>query len=238
MNSEGLQIIFDRYKGFAIRLAVIIVFMAIALGGIKTTIEEIFAKTQENTQARERLHTLQTKENLLKGESTRDLLTQANRLTSTVPSVIDLPQIVAILQEVATETNVTFGGFSITPDAQAITILSVGKTEKLSSFQFKVNLSGSFEDVQTFIDKLSNVSPMFRGQKLTFTDNHADLIIHFYFQPTFLQEKSQVNLPLQPFTDIHKNAITAVMQLATPGHGESTESAVSVPIEERKNPFQ
>lgn len=226
----------SRYRQLLITIGVLVGIALAVTQAIKPTIDGIF-ETQGNIEsARGKLAALSAKEELLRKEPRDRLALQAKKLDDVLPSVIDLSVIVATLQKVASDTEISLSEFSISSMTQAVTILPTEETEKLSNFQFKVALSGNFENTKRFIDRLGFVSPMLRMENLDFADGKSQAVINFYFQPK-LSTKPSVDSPLVTLSDSNRKAIDEVFRLESP---VLEEPLVGTPAAEpsRENPFR
>jgi len=164
------------------------------------------------------------------------LLASADKLNEAVPSTINLPLILATLQKIADESQVVLGEFSLSPTTSIISFLPVDKGDKLTSFQFNVNLSGTFENMEIFIDKLGLVSPILRIEKIVFAEDKTKAAINFYFSPV-KSEKQDVTAPLYPLSKEQEKAIESAQLLAPPAL-EEFSSASSSANTDRQSPFR
>src|SRR5581483_7924829 len=183
-NNEAAAARLNRYKNLVIQLVVFVVFLILSIQGIKGTWDSISAENDTISQLEERLGSLTQKEAILRSVSTQgSFLEQQGKLKEAIPSLIDLPLILATLQKIGDETHVVLGEFSIAPNAAVVSLVSLGEDNRLTSFQFQVNLTGSFDDLQAFINRLGSVSPMLRITTITFTRDNSKATINFYFEP-------------------------------------------------------
>lgn len=229
---------FGRYKRLVVILGIGIVFGFVAIEGIKAILDKIVTKKDEIAKAEERLEKLTTKENILKSEDRENLALEEAKLNEAIPSVIDLPLILAILQKISADTGTTLGDFSISSNTQAITILPVQRAEKLSAFKFKVNLTGGFDATASFIEKLERISPIFRVENVTFLGNASNIIVQFYFQPSSLKTKFEPDESLGDLTAEHKKTIKEVFVLETLRFEEPSLESSSANIGQRRSPFR
>lgn len=238
MSKIDFSTVFHTYKKQVFFLVVTLAFGFIAIQGIKATVNEIIAKNDAIAKAQERFERLSDKETLLKSEDRQRLRGETVNLDKAIPSVIDLPLILTILQKTASETGVTLGDLSLASNTQAIAILPIDKAEKLSSFQFSVNLSGSFEGIEGFAEKLGNISPMQGIANITFAADKAKIVVSFYFQPRSLKTKLEPDEPLVVLTNDHKKTIEEVLQLEISQPDDSNAASPSAQTQERENPFR
>lgn len=225
----------NRYRQLAITLGVIIGIALAVTQAIKPTIDGIFAAQASIADMEGRLATLSIKEEILKKDSQEKLVSQANLLEDALPSVIDLSVIVSTVQKVASDTEITLGEFSISSTTQVVSIIPIQQAEKVSSFQFKVTLGGSFENIKRFVERLGFVSPMLRMEGLEFSGETSKAVLNFYFQPQ-LAATQDVDSPLAALSDSHKKAIDEVGKLEPP----VLEVVVATPgaTLEGENPFR
>lgn len=225
-----------RYKNFLIRAFVLVVMVFVATRLILPTVENITETQSKIIDEKERLSNLTKKEEFLKSVNRERLSQQARKLSEALPSAIDLPLILATLQKVAFDTDVTLGEFSLSSTSQALIIIPVQQAEKLSSFQFRVNLSGTLENMERFIKRLGFVSPMLSMEGIEFDSITSKATINFYFQ---LQPASKppVDAPLTELTVRHTKAINDVFALEPP---VLEEPLVATPsgVGDRESPFR
>lgn len=217
--------IFGKYKGklFGVLVVAGVFFLTVVVIG--PTIEGIFQAKTNITDLENQLAQLTAKEEFLKKTVGNRLISQAAKLNNAIPSVINLPLILATLQKTAAAAGVTIGEFSIATNVAAITLIPVDKADKLSSFQFKVNLSGSFDNIERFIEQLGNVTPILRVVSLEFSQEKSSVVLSFYFQSS--DTKTKIDTPLIQLTDRQNKALEKVFELEPPVIEESIQSSSS-----------
>lgn len=226
--------IFGKYKGklFGVLVVAGVFFLTVAV--IQPTIEGIFHAKDNIREAENQLSLLFAKETFFKKTDASKLTLQEQKLNDAIPSVINLPLILATLQKTAAATGVTIGEFSIATNVAAVTLIPIDKADKLSSFQFKVNLSGSFDNIERFIEQLGNVTPILRVISLEFSQEESSVVLSFYFQPK--DTKTKIDSPLIQLTDKQNKALEKVFELEPPVIEESIQSSSSATT--RTTPFR
>lgn len=204
--------LFEIYKGFLIFCAVAIVISMGFLMAIRPQIDEIGLANEKIAEAETKLAVLKDKEAILRSANNATLTAQSQKLTEAIPTTINLPLILATLQKIAEETNIEIGEFSLSSEVAAVTILPVSNADKLSIFQFKVNVKGNFDDTEKFISRLIEVSPLLRVEIYKFAEVGSSMTLKSYFQP---QAKAILKLesPLTKIAQAENEAITSAMQL-------------------------
>lgn len=217
-------------------IGLLLVAIGLIINGIMGTLTAIATARDSINETSEKLARLESKEASLKNIGHANLAQEAQKLTDAIPQTINLPIIVATLTKIAGDTNVELGDFSISSRSQALTILSVQNAEKLTSFQFRVNLTGNLENTKRFINELGKVSPMLGLEGLEVSTEKSKLILNFYFQPQLIS-KTKLDEFLEPLTDTHRKAISEVLVLSSPGLEEISNASASGTTD-RQNPFR
>lgn len=228
------QSLFERYKIFVIRglTLVVLVFLGTRVTiPMVDSIREVQARIE---QKKERLLLLSNKEDFLKRQNQGTLSYQVQKLNAALPSVIDLPLILATLQKVASDTNIELGEFSLSSRTQVLTVTKIQQGETLTSFQFNVSLAGSLESMEQFIEKLATVSPMLRMAGIDFSNEQSKTTLSFYFQPQ--PGRAPIDAPISELTQAQKNAITEVSSLEPPALVEPVVGSLDGQV--REDPFR
>lgn len=236
-DTTKLPRIFQVYRRFFIVVFLSILVMFIVTQVIKGTIDQISQTQITITEQEVKLAGLTEKESLLQGIDKEMLNQQEKKLDEAIPPTINLPLILATLQKLAQDSEVELGEFSISSSAQVVSIIPIQQADKLSSFQFDINLTGDFEKVKRFTDLVPTVLPMFSVDKIVFSQNNTKATINFYFQPKGLAQKLVVDAPLPKFADTHTEAINDVSKLTPPVFEDAT-LASDAGVIERENPFR
>lgn len=204
-----------RFKGFFIGVGICVGVFFFTLFTIKPTIEGISATQERINQARARLELLTEKERLLKNVNRGEFSAEVEKLNAAIPQSIDLPLILATLEKIAADTQVELGEFSISSVASAINILPIERAEKLSSFQFKMVLKGTFDNLQQFNEQLHTMSPLLRIDSVEFSADKATILVSFSFQPKSTR-KPAIDEPLFAFEAKDKETMRKVSALIPP----------------------
>ncbi|MBI2036064.1 hypothetical protein HYT17_00290 [Candidatus Microgenomates bacterium] len=222
-NKNG--VIFGKHKAklFGVLVTAAVFFLTMAV--IVPTIEGIFQTKTNITEKELALSQLSDKEALLKNTGDNKLKLQAQKLNEAIPSVINLPLILSTLQNTAAVSGVTIGDFSIASNVAAVTLIAVDKADKLSSFQFKVGISGSFDNIEQFIRTLGRVTPFLKVVTLDFSQEKSSVTLSFYFQA--VDAKTGGEFTLTDLSDKQNEALEKVYQLAPPVIEESIQSSSS-----------
>ncbi|GEM_PF-5161970 len=234
-NNSKSSGIFEKHKAKLFGLLVVAGVLFLIIVVVLPTIEGIFQAKANTYDLKNQLSLLSGKETLLKKTDGSKLTLQAQKLNEAIPSVINLPLILATLQKTAAESGVTIGEFSIATNVAAVTLIPVDKADKLSSFQFKVNISGSFDNIERFVEKLGSVTPLLRVVSLEFSQEKSSIALGFYFQAPAKKAKID-DTPLAQLTDKQNKALEKVFELEPPVIEESIQSSSS--SESRTTPFR
>lgn len=225
--------LFARYKSFIIRGLVLIALVFMSTRMIMPMIDSIIETQTVIAQRKEKILRLSDKESFLKRQNKDKMSQQVQKLNNALPFVIDLPLILATLQKVSAETGVELGEFSLSSTTQALIIIPIPQGERFSSFQFQVNLFGSLESMEHFMEKLGTVSPMLRMDGIEFTGDKSKVLLSFYFQPQ--PAKAPIDAPLSELTKGQIGVINEVFSLEPPA---LEEPVVASPSGSRENPFR
>lgn len=236
-NSGKLPTVIRVYRRFFTILVIAVSILLISTLGIKGTMDQITSVQISIAESEAKLAVLNEKENLLRSVDKGTFLEQEKKLDEAIPPIINLPVILATLQKIAVDSSLELGEFSISSTVQIISVLPIEQADKLSSFQFSVNVSGVFEDIKLFADTIPTVLPFLRMEKIEFTEDKTKATIVFYFQPKSLAQKLVVDSALEPLTSEHTKAINDVYSL-TPPVLEEVSIATRAGEVERESPFR
>lgn len=214
-NTKGFFVLFFKYKKNLIILATMVIIIIVITQIIIPTISGIFSERIAITLDETRLARLKQKEEVLKELGDQPLFLEDQKLNQAIPASINLPSILTTIQQVATETNMTLGEFSIASNIQAVGIVPVENAQELSTFHFKAALSGTLENVIRFTEKLASVSPLIQVEKIDFTQDKAMMTFGYYFSPLTSSRPASQDA-LFPINKDMQVALDKALQLRAP----------------------
>jgi hypothetical protein len=214
MNKKYVESI-ARYADLLLWGGISLFVLGMILFAIKPTIDNILETKTRIEEEEKQLALLTQKDDILKKVNKTSLEKQSTELSEAIPYVINLPQIVATLQEAATQTDIKLGEFTISSANSAVTITPLEGGDKITAFEFQTNLDGNFENTEKFLNELSNMRPLIRVASINFSQNSAKAVFRFYFQPK-LKAAPKPEKEIASFTVKETKIIDTVSGLALP----------------------
>lgn len=231
MRNNDLSEMIRKYKALFITAFIIGLPTIVYFVGVSPTLDAITETKTAIQQNQEDYQKLVAKENVLKSFKTQVYASQTSTFENAISPTINLPLILATLQKVATDTGVTLGELSISSTSSTIDIIST-QAGKISSFEFKVELTGSFDQIQTFVRTIHQYEPLMSVESISVSSNKTTMVIRYYFQPASLQKTADIPVTaLTPKDEATLNAITALNPPVITDQTSTTSAS-------RDNPFK
>ena len=147
---------------FYLQILGLILILVIAIRPLAT---KLAANLNTRSQLTKKLAALETKLNTLNGIDTVLIDERVKRMETIFPSVKPIVPLMASLSQLAAESNLSFGGISLSPGS-----LSAGGTvTALNDLRFGFQVGGDFDKISQFMQALENTAPLMKIEEVGLT---------------------------------------------------------------------
>lgn len=231
MNRE-LEFYLEKIKEYGVYLLAFFVFLALASWVLLPQIENVFQNRALLLESKQRVEDLDKKVKILEGLDKTTSAQKLQRLNLALSQEKDVGMMLAVLEQVATRTNVQLGTFSLSVGSLEATASNAVKNSKIGvpSLEIKLSLRGGIDEAKRFISQLRHILPVMQIADASISPGTSTITIFYYFKPlTALRPAGRADIIPQiskKQEEVWQNiAGREILFLSSPGFGETGSRA-------------
>jgi Tfp pilus assembly protein PilO len=165
-----------KYRHFLIPGVVLVLIVLSAILILKPKFDEIMKLRREIAKQKEELTQLSSKVAILSGYDENELKTRTEKLLEVLPAEKDGPLVMATVRVLVSEHNLELQKLTVGVGKIATEAAEKKIQEPLPSLAVDLDVIGSLEDLNNFLDALEVAAPMMRIRQLTIIREEEETI--------------------------------------------------------------